>query len=132
MILIKIICEQCNIEFIGKPNRKYCSILCSCRAHASVAGKKGGAQTKGDVNGQYRHGKRMNGKEPISWRRCWSKTKYALSVGKIKKQPCMVCNNIKVEGHHKDYSKPYDVTWLCRKHHYVIHQNHPSILKEVS
>jgi len=41
----------------------------------------------------------------------------ALDTGKIKKQPCEICGEIKVDGHHTDYSNPLDVMWLCRKHH---------------
>lgn len=40
-----------------------------------------------------------------------------LRNGNIKKQPCRVCGEEKVEAHHRDYSKPYLVWWLCRKHH---------------
>lgn len=42
--------------------------------------------------------------------------------GKIKKQHCEVCGNIKVEGHHPDYSKPLEIEWLCRQHHLKKHQ----------
>ena len=46
-----------------------------------------------------------------------SKLRYAVKVGKIKKLPCRDCNEIKVHGHHIDYSRPFDVIWLCDKHH---------------
>ena len=26
------------------------------------------------------------------------------------------------ERHHEDYSKPYEITWLCRKHHKELHK----------
>ena len=42
--------------------------------------------------------------------------------GKLKMQPCEICANPKSEAHHEDYSKPLDVTWLCKKHHDKIHQ----------
>ena len=37
--------------------------------------------------------------------------------GRIKRQPCMVCGEKTVQGHHEDYSKPLQVMWLCHKHH---------------
>ena len=46
----------------------------------------------------------------------------AVRWGRIERQPCEVCG-MKAEGHHHDYSKPYDVRWLCRKHHNETH--HP-------
>ena len=45
----------------------------------------------------------------------------AVSQGKIKRLPCEVCGNPKTEAHHEDYSKPFDVHWLCKKHHDEIH-----------
>jgi len=41
----------------------------------------------------------------------------AIRNGKLKKQPCEVCGEIKVEAHHDDYSKPLNVRWLCKYHH---------------
>lgn len=43
--------------------------------------------------------------------------------GKIIKQPCEYCGNQKSEGHHSDYLKPLEVTWLCRQHHLDLHKN---------
>lgn len=41
----------------------------------------------------------------------------AIKSGKLKRLPCEVCGIEKSEGHHKDYSKPLDVEWLCSYHH---------------
>lgn len=44
----------------------------------------------------------------------------AIRDGKLIKNPCEVCGEIKVEAHHTDYRSPLKVTWLCRKHHMEI------------
>lgn len=49
--------------------------------------------------------------------------KVAIKYGKIKRMPCEVCGNVKSEGHHSDYTKPYEVKWLCRKHHKELHDS---------
>lgn len=46
----------------------------------------------------------------------------ALRSGRVEKKPCVVCGNIKSEGHHEDYNTWYDVIWLCRKHHGFVHR----------
>lgn len=45
----------------------------------------------------------------------------AVRSGKIIKQPCFICGNRIVEGHHPIYSMPLDVVWLCKVHHREIH-----------
>lgn len=45
----------------------------------------------------------------------------ALKNKVLYKEPCQVCNNPVVEGHHHDYSKPLKVTWLCKIHHREVH-----------
>ena len=47
----------------------------------------------------------------------------AIKKGKIKKsKQCSFCNRkVKIYGHHSDYSKPFDVIWLCGSCHKKIH-----------
>lgn len=37
--------------------------------------------------------------------------------GAIIKMPCMACGDLSVEAHHPDYNKPFEIVWLCDKHH---------------
>lgn len=56
-------------------------------------------------------------------------TGYAIKAGYLVKQPCQVCQSSEnIEAHHADYSRPYEITWLCRRHHHEEHKH----LKEVS
>lgn len=41
----------------------------------------------------------------------------AVNQGVLEREPCFVCGDEKVEGHHNDYDKPLEVIWLCQKHH---------------
>jgi len=41
----------------------------------------------------------------------------------FKPQPCAKCGNPITQAHHGDYSKPFDVVWLCAKHHNEHHRN---------
>jgi hypothetical protein len=41
--------------------------------------------------------------------------------GVLTRQPCSACGNPDAEKHHHDYSKPLEVTWLCRPCHMKQH-----------
>lgn len=42
----------------------------------------------------------------------------AIQSGKVQKpEHCELCNRTDISGHHTDYSRPLDVTWLCHYHH---------------
>jgi ribosomal protein S27AE len=43
--------------------------------------------------------------------------KAAIRKGDLKKLLCSQCGNRKSLAHHQDYSRPLDVTWLCRECH---------------
>lgn len=46
----------------------------------------------------------------------------AVRDGRLKKLPCAFCGTPDpVEAHHHDYSKPLDVTWLCKPCHRRFH-----------
>ena len=45
----------------------------------------------------------------------------AVRDGRLARLPCEVCGDLRVEGHHEDYSKPLDVRWLCFTHHREVH-----------
>jgi len=49
-------------------------------------------------------------------KKAWNALYYALRVGKITKpDACELCGNKgNMQGHHRDYSKPFDVTWVCQ------------------
>lgn len=49
------------------------------------------------------------------------KTAWAIHSGKLVRKPCQECGTENSHAHHPDYSKPFDVLWLCAKHHYDIH-----------
>lgn len=42
--------------------------------------------------------------------------------GYIDKSDCIECGNSNAEMHHEDYSKPTNITWLCRPCHLKIHR----------
>jgi ribosomal protein S27AE len=45
----------------------------------------------------------------------------AIRYGKLKRQPCEKCGNPKSHAHHKDYSKPLEIEWLCHDCHWKAH-----------
>jgi len=60
------------------------------------------------------------------------KLRNAVRLGKISKEPCVLCGNPISQGHHSDYSKPLVVTWLCRQCHSLIHRKEDiEIIEEI-
>jgi hypothetical protein len=45
----------------------------------------------------------------------------AIRDGRLIRQPCEACGDAESEAHHRDYYKPLEVVWLCRKHHLAEH-----------
>jgi len=53
------------------------------------------------------------------------KVEYEISMGRLKKKPCRKCGARKSQAHHKDYSKPLVILWLCALHHREYERKHP-------
>lgn len=44
----------------------------------------------------------------------------AVRAGRLVPQPCH-CGELRVQAHHEDHARPFDVTWLCFVHHRAVH-----------
>ena len=91
------------------------------REKRNIQHKKYRQSEKGKIV-QIRKANKMRLKYPEKWK-ARQKLRYAVRVGKVIKKPCEVCGDVNVFGHHNDYSKPFEVRWLCRKHHRELHGN---------
>lgn len=50
------------------------------------------------------------------------KVQRALYKGLLIRKNCEICGSDKdINAHHEDYSKPLEVKWLCRTHHFRLH-----------
>ena len=59
---------------------------------------------------------------------CRMKSNYYKRKGILTPEPCK-CGSTDVQMHHHDYSKPLDVTWICRLCHAELHKNERDLLK---
>ena len=67
--------------------------------------------------------KRDNAHKIIMQTRAANTVLYALKVGDLIKEPCIVCGTRRdIQAHHDDYSVPLKVKWLCRAHHIEHHK----------
>ena len=56
----------------------------------------------------------------------------AIKAGRLIRQPCEKCSTTEdIQAHHDDYSKPFDVRWLCREHHLEWHRDNTAIYKDI-
>ena len=77
---------------------------------------------KGGISKDHYHYKKIQ-KERYPESKCRDILYKAKSKGEITPPKfCEKCGNkLKLHAHHKDYSKPLDVTWLCRYCHRELH-----------
>ena len=125
---LDIYCKKCCIEKIKayletehgkKVQREYQN-----SEHGKKARRKAGEKYQKSKRGKEARIKvREKYPEKIRARHCIS---YAIASGKITRPSvCSIddedCKG-RIEAHHEDYSKPYEVIWLCRFHHRPRHQ----------
>lgn len=98
-------CRTCGTRLLERWPLNYCSQKC----YREVLWRR-------DYNARYRK------RERAKWL-ARKKVEKALCYGKLQKGPCEVCGTTKkVEAHHRDYSKPLEVNWLCRPCHKATHE----------
>jgi len=64
----------------------------------------------------YKYKATWHQRHPEAWY-CWKEYKRALKDGVVKRgDGCAICNQVcYTEAYHKDFSKPMDILWLCKR-----------------
>lgn len=93
------------------PTCRHCKYIVNKRYYSSKEGKIA-------VSNQTKR-KWIRSKDKI---KCRNAVNWAILDGKIKPCACSVCGScFLTEAHHEDYSKPFEITWLCKRHHMERH-----------
>jgi hypothetical protein len=91
-------------------------IVCACADRK----RENNPNWRGGPKPPYYYHKRTIDRHPEE-ARARANARNALRRGDIKRQPCEICGEVVAEMHHDDYAKPFQVRWLCRKHHRALH-----------
>jgi hypothetical protein len=100
--ILRPLCSWCNIEIENFKKKTFCK---PCAAKYNREWRK-----KNPRSLEEKH------KDNVR-----AKTRYRIMQGQLIKEPCEICGEIKVEAHHDNYDKPFEVRWLCIKHHHDLH-----------
>ncbi len=112
-------CTKCGRElpltcFVRdtRPNRTRYTICKECKAEYRRANKDMLLQS------QYERRRRKRA-ELTPKRKAWNAVYYAVKTGKIAKpDECSICGATgNMQAHHDDYSKVFDVVWVCQDCH---------------
>ena len=107
---ICVCCGKQKLRTMFDGDSKYCKY---CKSHKKKESKKLRKEYFKDYI-------RTDGKE--NW--CAKQIVYNMKkMGILEQKPCEVCNDKNSFAHHCDYNKPWEVMWLCRKHHNEWHKN---------
>jgi hypothetical protein len=113
-------CKHCGSSFMTTPYeyKRGFTIYCSRDCYRATRPRK--AVTDGGKT-NFQRKRETAGRHPVK-SAAWIELERAVRSGRLKRWPCVICNDPKSEGHHYDYSKPLEVYWLCRKHHVDAHE----------
>lgn len=103
-------------RYYNQPGRADSVRAAATRRYHRVRDTKEHAQYKRDL------ARRMAEKHPEKMH-ARSVFRHALARGDLTREPCLFCGYPDTQGHHHDYSKPLEVTWLCLRHHGLVHRN---------
>lgn len=112
-------CSKCSRELplekfakYKRRNKEYYSSCKNCKAEYRKANKEKLLLAKYEREAK-------NAERDKDKRRAWNALYYALRTGKISKPTlCETCCSAEnIQAHHKDYSKPLEVNWVCQVCH---------------
>jgi hypothetical protein len=125
--LVEKPCDFCGKAYLSVNSSKgrFCSL--DCRAeHVKKTGQFAGENNPRWLGGVSNDNMRYRVRQMERWPERDAARKAvqdAVRAGKLIRQPCEKCGELKSEGHHDDYTKPLEVRWLCRTHHTEHHTN---------
>lgn len=108
-------CKDCAKKDVREHRRLNESVREYDRARAKTEKRKEQAA---------RLSERWNAAHPIAYK-AHTAVSNAVRDKKLTKQPCLFCGSERVHAHHRDYTKPLEVTWLCAKCHHRLHKTFP-------
>ena len=122
-------CKEGHVYFVTEYMCKRQSYECKkCASRRAVEYAKNNREKKRKWNNDYFKRNGRNSSYNAKYRKghpevyaAHRAVRDALRLGLLKKKPCNVCGEKKVQGHHEDYSKPLKVDWLCQQHHMERH-----------
>ncbi len=118
-------CDMCGKVSLIKPSTKkrykrhFCSTSCYSQFRKELLPKEE----------QHRYGTGLPQNERIERMKARRDLNHYIRDKKIQRPGCQECGN-KAEAHHKDYTKPLEVIWLCFEHHRLLHGQNPNLLSE--
>ncbi len=145
-------CENCGEDFSGKGfgHGRFCSKRCYRTAHMrqkrqadphayrvemrrrredpDFAARQRESRLASDARNRAENAKRQREWYALNREKADAEkaARNAVAKGLLMREPCLFCDDIKVHAHHHDYSEPLAVTWLCAKHHGLVHRKGPS------
>jgi len=63
-------------------------------------------------------------------RQCHTAVSNAIMLGHLVRKSCEVCGTPDAQAHHEDYSKPFEIKWLCPHHHMLLHRERERRIRE--
>ena len=121
-------CLNCDDDFearadkVKKGNGKFCCLSCAISYNNRKKTGKMNPNWKGGISANNYHYKLIQIERYPDRVHSRALAYEAYRSGKLIKDVCEKCRSGNTEMHHDDYSKPFDVRWLCKDHH---REEHP-------
>lgn len=105
-------CKECHKRAVKKRRRLDPTVQAYDRARAKTPARRERSRVIS---------KRWREENPEAYR-AQTAVNNAIRDGRLTREPCFFCGSVENRhAHHRDYSKPLDVIWLCAKCHHRLH-----------